>query len=251
MPAVSETMPVTLDAAEKVPILSGRSAYFSSWVAQLVEVHSPVDVLVDDHHVGDGLPPRDLVGVVLVGPEEHHRSLGRRDVVGEVMGVVEGRRDPEPEHPDQLRDRAGAAGPREEHHRVVARADRLADDLPGLLAQPRGLQAGAAGLGVGVGVAGQHLVADEVLDERQRPPARRVVGVRHPPHAVRRLHQLVVTDHGVADQPQQGFGVMPSHGLTIRRHAAVRTRPRPPGSPGPYRTPRAPGRSLPGAPRSR
>ena len=29
--AVSETMPVTLEAAEKVPIFSGRSAYFSSW----------------------------------------------------------------------------------------------------------------------------------------------------------------------------------------------------------------------------
>ena len=30
MPAVSETMPVTLEAAEKDPIRSGRSAYFSS-----------------------------------------------------------------------------------------------------------------------------------------------------------------------------------------------------------------------------
>jgi hypothetical protein len=33
--------------------------------AQLVEVHSPVDVLVDHHDVGDRLPPRQLVGVVL------------------------------------------------------------------------------------------------------------------------------------------------------------------------------------------
>ena len=30
MPAVSETIPVTLEAAENEPILSGRSAYFSS-----------------------------------------------------------------------------------------------------------------------------------------------------------------------------------------------------------------------------
>ena len=50
----------------------------------------------------------------------------------------------------------------------------------GVLAQPRGLQAGAAGLGVGVGVARQHLVADEVLDERQRPARRGVVGVGDP-----------------------------------------------------------------------
>ena len=39
-----------------------------------------------------------------------------------------------------------------------------------VLAQPRGLQAGAAGLGVRVGVERQHLVADEVLDEGQRAP---------------------------------------------------------------------------------
>jgi hypothetical protein len=30
--AVSVRMPVTLEAAENVPIFSGRSAYFSSWV---------------------------------------------------------------------------------------------------------------------------------------------------------------------------------------------------------------------------
>ena len=41
-----------------------------------------------------------------------------------------------------------------------------------VLAQPGGLQPGAARLGVGVGVARQHLVADEVLQEPERPPAR-------------------------------------------------------------------------------
>ena len=49
-------------------------------------------------------------------------------------------------------------------------------DRAGVLAQPGGLQAGAAALGVGVGVAGEHLVADEVLDERApgpRPCSRR------------------------------------------------------------------------------
>ncbi len=80
---------------------------------------------------------------------------------------------------------------------------RLVDDRPGLLAQPGGLQPGAAGLGVRVGVAGQHLVADEVLEEAQRPPGGRVVGVGDPPGAVRRLHDVVLADHRLADQAQQ------------------------------------------------
>ena len=55
----------------------------------------------------------------------------------------------------------------------------------GVLAQPRRLQAGAAGLGVRVGVAGQHLVADEVLDEGQGATGCRVVGIGDPARPVR------------------------------------------------------------------
>ena len=186
-------------------------------VAQVVAVDAAVGVLPDHHDVGDRLPPRDLVGVVLVGAEEHHRPLRRRDVLGQRVLVVEHRRHPQPEHADQLGDRTGAARPGEDHHAVVAATDRLPDDLAGLLAQPRRLQPGAAGLGVGVGVARQHLVADEVLDEGERAPGRRVVGVRHPAAPVRRLHHVVVADHGVADQPQQRLCVSRtwSHATTI------------------------------------
>jgi hypothetical protein len=53
---------------------------------------------------------------------------------------------------------------------------------PRVLAQPGGLQAGPAGLGVRVRVPRQHFVADEVLDERQGPAAGGVVGVRHSPN---------------------------------------------------------------------
>ena len=154
MPRCRDTMPVTLEAAENEPIFSGRSAYFSSCSAQLLLVDEPVGVLVDRDDVGDGLAPGDLVGVVLVGAEEHHRTLGRRDVGGQVVLVVEDRRDPQAEDADQLGDRAGAARAGEEHDGVAVTADGLADDLAGLLAQPAGLQPGAAGLGVGVGVAG-------------------------------------------------------------------------------------------------
>ena len=50
-------------------------------------------------------------------------------------------------------------------------ADGLVDDPPRVLAQAGGLQPGARRLGVGVRVAGQHLVADEVLDEAEGAPA--------------------------------------------------------------------------------
>ena len=72
-----------------------------------------------------------------------------------------------------------------------------------VLAQARGLQAGAARLGVRVGVARQHLVADEVLDERERPAARGVVGVGDPSRPERARHHLVVADDGLSDAGQQ------------------------------------------------
>jgi len=71
-----------------------------------------------------------------------------------------------------------------------------------VLAQAGGLQPGARGFGVGVRVAGQDLVADEVLDERERPARCRVVGVRDPMRAVRPVHHLIVADHRLADPHQ-------------------------------------------------
>ena len=70
----------------------------------------------------------------------------------------------------------------------------------------RGLQAGAAGLGVGVGVARQHLVADEVLDEGERPAGGGVVGVRDPAVTVRRGHHVVLADDGLAHERDQRRG---------------------------------------------
>ena len=66
---------------------------------------------------------------------------------------------------------------------------------------------------MGVGVARQHLVADEVLDEGQRPPARGVVGVGDAARPVRAVHDLVVADHRLADAPQQrGLGCVGADG---------------------------------------
>ena len=124
MPNVSETMPVTLEAARERADLQRPLGVLLQLLGELLLVDPTVGVLVDGDDVGDGLAPGDLVGVVLVGAEEHHRALGRRDVRGQVVLVVEGRRDPQAEHADQLGDRAGAARAGEEHDGVVVAAAR-------------------------------------------------------------------------------------------------------------------------------
>ena len=75
MARVSETMPVTFEAAEKLPMRSGRPAWPASSSLELAEVDVAVGVLADHHHLGDRLAPGQLVGVVLERPGEHHRPL--------------------------------------------------------------------------------------------------------------------------------------------------------------------------------
>ena len=96
---------------------------------------------------------------------------------------------------------------------------------------------GAAGLGVGVRVAGQHLVADEVLDEGQRPAAGGVVGVGDPARAVGPVHHLVVADDRLADAAPAAAGSGRSgsrggtgssslgHASSVRATMAPRSRP--------------------------
>ena len=100
---------------------------------------------------------------------------------------------------DQLVDRAGRARAAEDHRVVVAGAHAVADDLARVLAVARRLPAGARRLGVRVAVERHHLAADEVLDEAEAAPRRRVVGVRDAQRAVRRLDRLVGADDRRAD----------------------------------------------------
>ena len=80
MAEVSDTMPVTLEAAEKLPIFGG-GAHAGELFGELGEVRVAVpQFLPDRRHVRDRLPPRQLVAVVLEGPDEHDRPLVRRDV---------------------------------------------------------------------------------------------------------------------------------------------------------------------------
>src|SRR4029079_13198821 len=108
--------------------------------------------------------------------------------------------------------------PREDHYGLLVPAHRVPDDRAGVLPEPGGLQAGARGLGVGVGVARQYLIPDEVLDEAERAAGGRVVGVRDATWPEWSPHHLVITDDRFTDATQQrrlgrgGGGVHGTHG---------------------------------------
>ena len=194
MARVSERIPVTLDAAEKLPIRSGRCRYwmrFSSSRARLtcpsesssITTTSVMDSRHDSSFEWCSNGPMKTTGPLLLG-----------DVRREVVAVVEVGGDAQVEDADELVDGAGAARAAEEHEGVVVGPDGVVDDAAGVLTQPGGLQAGAGALGVGVCVPGQDLVPDEVLDEAEGAAGGRVVGVGHPAGAVGAVHDLVVTD---------------------------------------------------------
>ena len=203
-PGTSLRMPVTLEAAENEPILSGRSACSDELGGEERLVDVPVGVLGADHDVGDRLAPRQLVGVVLERADEDDRPLVGRDVVGEVRA---GPRAPRGSAGrgcrSAWRSRRCCPSPAKITAQSSSAPHGLVHQPPRVLAQPRGLQAGAARLGVGVGVAGEHLAPDEVLEEADRAAGRRVVGVRHPTRPERARHHVVVADHRLPDPAQQ------------------------------------------------
>ena len=138
--------------------------------------------------------------MVLERADEHDGALLARDVIFEVVAVLEHGRDPEPQDPDQLVDRGGRARAAEDHGVLVVAAERVADDPPRLLAEARGLKARPGALRVRVRVRREHLLAQELLDEREGSPAGRIVGVGHAPEAVRGRHRKVVADDRRADE---------------------------------------------------
>jgi hypothetical protein len=168
-------------------------------VLEVAEVHEAVGVLPNRDDVGDRLTPRELVRVVLVRADEDDGPLLCRNRLRELEVVVEPSRNPEPENPQDGVDRPRRSRPAEEDDVVLGTADRLVDQPARILTQPCRLEACRRGLGVRVGVHRQHLVADEVLDEGQRPARRGVVGVDDPAAAERPVDDGVVTDHGCAD----------------------------------------------------
>ena len=90
------------DAQRPVGVLTQRCL-------ECVDIDVPVVVLADDDDVGDGLAPRQLVGVVLERADEHDRAFLGRDLRSEVVAIVEFGRDAKPEDGDHLVDRGSAA----------------------------------------------------------------------------------------------------------------------------------------------
>jgi len=167
------------------------------------EVEVPVRVGNDVDHVGVGLPPRQFVGMVLVRADEHYRPLLGRDLVQQP--VLPGRAvgQPQFQDADEFVDRGGGAGATEDDHVLVGAADGVVDDTPRVFAQQAGGQAGAGGFRVGVGVPGQHMVPDGVLDEVQRPTGSGVVGVGDPARPVRAVEDLAFADDPCPDPLDQ------------------------------------------------
>lgn len=203
---------------------------------QLGKVDVTVGVFLDGDHIGDRLAPGQLVGVVLERADEHDRAFARRDVLQQVVAVVEVGGQPDVHDADQPIDGSGGARTAEDDARVVVAAHGVVDDAASVFAQASGLQAGARRLGVGVGVAGQHLVADEVFDEAERPAGCGVVRVGDAVRTVGPVHHLIVADHRLADLAQQrGFGGAGHAGQAIPhppapiggRTVVPRVRPRP------------------------
>ena len=76
---------------------------------EVLDVDAALRVLADGDDLGDRLAPGQLVGVVLVGPDEDHRSLAAL----------------EPQHADELVDGPGRAGAAEDDDVVGAAVDGL------------------------------------------------------------------------------------------------------------------------------
>ena len=163
----------------------------------------PVGVFRNHDDVGDRFTPGEFVGMMLERSDEHDRSLACRNVLRQVEPVVEVGGQAQVHDADQLVDGARGAGSAEDHAGFLVAADRILDDPASVLAQPCRLQTGARRLSMGIGVSGQDLLADEILDEAQRPPRRRVVGVGDAMRTIRSVHHLIVSDDRLANPAKQ------------------------------------------------
>jgi len=139
-----------------------------------------VGVFGDDHDVGDRLPPGQLIGVMLIGADEHHRPFRFRDARRQLVPLIQPGRDAQLQEADQLADRRSRPRSAEDDQIILGPADSVLDHPPRVLPQPARRQASPRTLGVRVRVPRKHRVADEILDEVQRPPGRRVVGIGQP-----------------------------------------------------------------------
>ena len=167
------------------------------------QVDMPVGVFADNDDVGNRLTPGQLVGMMLIGPDEHDGTLRFRDPRGEAETFIQPGRDAQFQNADQLVHRCRRPGPAEDDQVIVCAADRLPDDPAGVLTQPRRLQSRRRALGMGIRIARQNRIVDEVLDEVQCPSRRGVVRIRDAAGAERPVDQLALPDDAPPDPLEQ------------------------------------------------
>jgi hypothetical protein len=182
--------------------------------AERGDVDEPVADEADLDDVGEAAPPRQQVGVVLVGPDEHHPPLVPPEPRGEARAQRRRRRRRGHAHhllqPFDRRRRPGAA----EQQRVAGAAAHAPLHVPRRpVHQPRHLPPDMAVLRVRVPVEGEDLVEEVVLDVAEAPAGRRVVGVGEEVAAERRVKLDVLADEL---RPE------PLHLLLRRRSALLR-----------------------------
>ena len=131
------------------------------------EIDAAVQILVNRHHVADGLAPRQFVRVVFVRTDEHHGTLVGGDLPGQAVLLVEVVRDPQIENADQAIDRAGGTRTGEDDRMIIRSPDRVADDPPRVLAKSGCLPTRPRALGVRIRIQRQNGLAQEILDHRQ------------------------------------------------------------------------------------
>ncbi len=103
---------------------------------------------------------------------------------------------------DQLVDRSSGARAAEDDAGIVVAADSIVNYLASTLAQSSCLQTCSRRFGVRVRVARQHLITNEVFDERQRSAGGGVVGVCDPARPVGPVHHLIIADDRLAYSTQ-------------------------------------------------
>ncbi len=203
---------------------------------QVREIHAPVGRKPYGDDSGKALPPGHLVGVMLVGTDEHDRLVCLLEpaefleprLAEELPQLLiehraRGGRQRDAEDLLQLVDRAGGAGATGHDPSLRARVHRALDHALGLVQQVAHAATGDVVLRVGVGV--DPLQALQVaLDENQAAPGRRVVAVDHEPAAERRV-ECRIDAHDLAAQE---FEIPLVHAGIVREKVPVlRFRKRP------------------------
>jgi hypothetical protein len=185
--------------------LQGPTGETEQGCLQLVEVDVTVGILGNDDDICNRLPPRQFIAVVFERPDEHNGFLLRRDLIGKSVAVIEAFGDADAENPDHEVDGTGRSTAAEDDRVLVGGADAAANDAAGVLPETSRLQTCTRGLGVGVGVQRKDLVADVVLDKRQRPPRRGVIRIGDPARSERSVDDVVAPDDGLADVLEEVF----------------------------------------------